>query len=400
MSGRTSDPKPVLLVAYVYPPENIVGALRPYRFAKYLPCFGYSPYVVTASRQLSNGGGANVRYAPQEPGGLKNLIGRIAYDDQIFWVSPAVRASEALLSELAVKAIFSTSPPLSAHLAALELKQRHGIRWIADFRDPLCGNFGRRSLRTMVSDPALEWYLFRHADILIANTDAAAEFWRRRYPQHAQKVRIIYNGFDPDNQQLRAAPIPPRGYRVLTHAGSIYRSNYPGAILNCLNSLIGQGLLGQGAIRIRLMGDIEDEPRLRRLPSFRELAAAGVLDCTSTHLPVEQARRVMGESDYFLLLDRHCPEGILQLPAKVFEYIQIGRPILAFTKRCSPVESVLSTSGIPHVCLYMDDSEQQLGDKLLAFLQLPPQPSLASESYRRDFNAYRQTEQLSALLDG
>ena len=33
--------------------------------------------------------------------------------------------------------VFSTSPPMSAHFAALQIKRKLGIPWIADFRDPL-----------------------------------------------------------------------------------------------------------------------------------------------------------------------------------------------------------------------------------------------------------------------
>src|SRR4051794_15550419 len=44
-----SSGKPVLLLAYHFPPDNASGSARPFRFYKYLPEYGYEPHVITAS---------------------------------------------------------------------------------------------------------------------------------------------------------------------------------------------------------------------------------------------------------------------------------------------------------------------------------------------------------------
>lgn len=43
--------EPILIIASAYPPENVIGALRPARFARYLPQFGFHPVVITSSEQ-------------------------------------------------------------------------------------------------------------------------------------------------------------------------------------------------------------------------------------------------------------------------------------------------------------------------------------------------------------
>ena len=40
--------KKVLIIAYSFPPLGIVGALRPFKFAKYLPDFGWEPVILSA----------------------------------------------------------------------------------------------------------------------------------------------------------------------------------------------------------------------------------------------------------------------------------------------------------------------------------------------------------------
>ena len=37
----------ILIIAYHFPPDAAVGALRPLKFAKYLPQFGWEPWVLT-----------------------------------------------------------------------------------------------------------------------------------------------------------------------------------------------------------------------------------------------------------------------------------------------------------------------------------------------------------------
>ena len=39
--------KKVLIIAHSFPPSGIVGALRPFKFAKYLPDFGWKPIILS-----------------------------------------------------------------------------------------------------------------------------------------------------------------------------------------------------------------------------------------------------------------------------------------------------------------------------------------------------------------
>lgn len=392
---------PILFLADAFPPKNVIGALRPFRFAKYLPQFGYQAHVLTESPQPDPR--PDVQFVPASRGRLQTLVNLALFrqDERVSWARPAVRAAGHFLDAVPARVVFSTSPPIGGHLAALWLKRQRDLKWVADFRDPLKGNFGRgRHFPGSLIDPFLERLFFDHADALIANTEAAAAFWSRRSPRHRSKIHVIYNGFDPETPQLQAAPIPLRPHRVLLHAGSLYTPfAKPWRLLDAFARLLNKGLIRPEAMRLRLVGEIVDEPSLRRFPSFRVLERAGSLECTPVHIPVDEARRAMSQSDYFLVLDRDSPHGVLQLPAKLFEYIQIGRPILAWTSPGAPVEQVLALSGIPHVCLYMNDPDEDLDRKILLFLELPNTPAEPSGEYRRQFGAVYQAGQLARICD-
>src|SRR5262245_42563463 len=47
--------KRILLIAYHFPPDSAVGALRPLKFAKYLPAYGWEPYILTVKPSYYEG---------------------------------------------------------------------------------------------------------------------------------------------------------------------------------------------------------------------------------------------------------------------------------------------------------------------------------------------------------
>ena len=199
-----SQPVPVLLLACHFPPEHVIGAHRPGRFFRYLPEFGYEPWVVTASPQ--NEPNPRVTVEPYVCGIAERILRHtlMPHDDRYMWAGPAARAAAALLERHPCRLVLSTSPPFSVHLAA----RRLGIPWIADIRDPLLGNAARIRPATRWIDGRVEQAL-QTADLLILNTDAAKADWQRRYPDTAARCETLYNGFDPADLPAPAPPPPP-----------------------------------------------------------------------------------------------------------------------------------------------------------------------------------------------
>lgn len=400
------------MLAYAFPPENLPGAARPYRFYRYLPEFGYEPFVITGSAQDSEKPHPNVEYVadPAEissrrsaPRLLQAIIRKTIRpgDDGSLWTPRALQAAERLMRKIPISAIHSTYPPLNAHLTALTLKRRHGLPWIADFRDPLAGN-------PVVSLPKLaatleqfiERRIFSAADALTAVTDVMAGQSRERYPRQAHKIHVLWNGYDPA-QQLGPLPIPPRPYRVLTHIGTFYGGRTPTALLGSARRLMDQGRIDPNRLRLRFLGDFDTgifTPEHRLL--FDSLAEKGVLECDHRHVPHTEALRVMAESDYLYLADNNSSNAGYTVPAKLFEYVQMGRPILAITASHSPVERILKQSGIPHVTAAPNLPEEELDRRVFDFLQLPSDPvAHPSDWYRNTFDGRRQTGVLAGILD-
>jgi hypothetical protein len=398
--------KTVIMLAYYFPPDNISGARRPFRFAKYLPGAGYGVAVISAAPPLE--GWANVYTAPAADRPRAARIASAAlsalqthllpYNDRLPWIADAVSVAGATLAHTPACAVLSTSPPISTHLAALCIKRRFGLPWVADFRDPLYGNPFRTRKLAWTYDLAVERLIVSQADAVIANTDAAADVLQRRYPRWRNKVHLLWNGYDPE-ERVEARPIPERPYHLMTHAGSIYGGRRPDALLKALTYLIDAGRLLPDQFRLQLIGPLElDADRLRPSP-FERLVAAGCLTYTGTSVSEADAREAMSISDSLLLLDTNSQNSALQLPAKIFDYIRIGRRVLAFTTRNSPTERVLADSGIRYVAAYPDDSAAQVAAKILDCIQLPSHALAPSGWFRDTFAAPAQAAALAGILN-
>lgn len=382
-----------LLVAYSYPPDTAVGALRPARFAKYLPYFGYQVSVVTAARQPDGADEAMQYVADPQPWWQKRLW-RIGIEPGLAWIRPAAATAVTLARKQPFVAIISTSPPLSAHLAAHLVQRRAGLKWVADFRDPICGDTPRRKRLSRLIDPALERFIFRHADALIANTDNAAGYWSKRYPQWQDKISVIWNGFDPD-QPLPADHSPPRPYRLLVHTGDLYANRHPGPLLQAIERLIAGGKIDPAGLKVRLIGA---PPEAAGDPArFRPLMDRGVVEFRPWVSRVEAAQ-ALAEADSLLLLDVRTSTP-MQVPSKLFDYIRARRPILAVTMPDSPAARILEASGIPHASLYWTDSAEQNAAKLLGFLSYSAQPAAPSPQFLQQFDARDHARELAGLLD-
>ena len=396
--------KSVLLLAYAFPPENIVGAARPARFFKYLPQFGYQPEVITASPPLPTGPPPHVHYVPDAVlnkgrTGLafqyERLLRRLLLPGEcgLTWIWPAVALAPRVAPACTV--VFSTFPPLATHFAAYRLKQRYGMRWVADFRDPLTGATARStaSLHRRL-DAFLESLIFRHADLIIANTAPAGETWRQRYPAARQRIEVIWNGFDPEDS-LEPAPIPPRPYRVLAHVGGLYGGRTANVLLASLDRLVARQALSPSTFRLKLVGPIEDGGAFSDPACLERLTELGCVQCSPLQIPATEARHIAAEADSLLLLE-HTP---LQAPAKIFDYLRIGRPILAFASPESAVERMLQQSGVPFRCIYPGAPAPDVDRIVLDFFSLPNTPVPASTWFYDRFNAIHQTRQLAGLLD-
>jgi hypothetical protein len=175
----------------------------------------------------------------------------------------------------------------------------------------------------------------------------------------------------------------------------LYGGRNPGLILDSIQRLITSGALALGSLRLSLIGPSSDGS-IPNMYVLKQLTDAGVVEYIPTQIPKHKARLINREADALLLLQ---PQSDIQVPAKLYEYIRIGRPVLAFLKRNSPSERMLIQSGIPYRSIYPDYSQEEVDGKMLDFLTISNNPSFASKWFDDNFNARHQTKKLASIID-
>jgi len=393
----------LLLISDKFPPDNAAAAVRPGQLFRYLPACGFQPVVIASSDEKAPSQPPFVIRTPlTEQTATVNLAARLAraftrycapYNDHLPWVPAAVSAARHVLRSGDIAAIYSTSPFLSAHVAALWLKTESGLPWIADFQDPIRDNPFRTRKWFYPYDSILERSIFQSADFLLANTDTVAALWTRRYPRLASKFSILWNSFDPDEVTQRPAP-SDRSFRVLAHVGALYGGRHPGLLIQSLERL----KIKPSELRVKLTGPIEGEVLASLGPLFERARASGLLEFENQLVPREKAMSDTADADYLLLLDMNERNVGLQMPSKVLDYVRFGKPVLAFTPAGSPTQRVLEKSGICFVAIDPRAPEETIDDKVRAFLGSPTAPRAPTPWFEQTFSAVTQAEKVGALI--
>jgi glycosyltransferase involved in cell wall biosynthesis len=394
----------ILLLSYTFPPDNTAAAARAGQMFKYLPELGYQPVVITSSIEGSQNADACVHRVPRanEPRGVR-FASRVArgfmrffapYDDRLPWAPYALSSSRRQMEAGEIVAIVSTSPFVAAHFAALRLKLRFGIPWIADFQDPICDNPFRSRRWFYPYDKLIERSFFYYADRLIANTDSVAEAWRARYPEFSSKVSVLWNSFDPGEALVRSAP-PARPYHVLAHVGALYGERHPALLLRAVDRLG----VGPDALRIKLVGPIEPRLLEQHRDLFDRMVRKGILEYGNRLVERAEALRETSEADCLLLLDLNETNASFQLPSKLLDYVRYGKPILAYTPGNSPTERILAGAGIPFVAIDPTNSEEIEMQKIESFLRLPTEQKPPSSWFEQTFSATTLAKTVAKHLD-
>jgi glycosyltransferase involved in cell wall biosynthesis len=335
--------KPVLFIAYSFPPCGGPSVQRSLKFVKYLPEYGWQPVVVTAEpgaypihdaslKKDVPPGTPVYRAAGWDVNAWRPAFARLHLlklhaaintllalpDGAIFWARAARTTAEQAFATHRPQVMYTTSGPYSSHLLGLWAKRSLGLPWVADFRDPWSKN---RVIRYPPGYRALnrrmEAQVLQAADYIVTVSQPIAhslsELSGGRTP-----VTIIHNGYDPDD----VAPLAPvtTDKFTITYTGNFTRLRRPDALIAAVTALVDAGRIPIGEIELLFAGGDMDRYVPTR-PPFTKLG----------YLPHSELQAVWQRSTMLLLIQDPSPENLGDYSAKLFEYLATNRPILAIT---------------------------------------------------------------------
>lgn len=342
LAERETSHHRALMVAFHFPPQaGSSGILRTLNFIKHLPSHQWEPSVLAVTPgAFEECRDDLVSTIPPQV----NVIRARALDaarhlsirgkyPQAFalpdrwssWWPAAVLAGRKAIREQAPHIIWSTYPISTAHLIGRSLARWGKLPWIADFRDPMInGDYPSHPLQRKVWQ-WLETAVLRDASRCVFTTERAAQTYRTRYPQWADKCVVIENGYDEDafagNQPDRHGA--PDHHLLLLHSGIIYpRDRDPGPFFEAVAQMLVQGQLSRETVRVRFRAPKHAEEVLAMA------ARHGLEDIVEVAPPIPYRQAIAEIMAADLLLVFQGSHFNTQIPAKIYEYLRSGRPIL------------------------------------------------------------------------
>lgn len=407
----------ILALAYYFPPLGGAGVQRTVKLLKHLPSLGFEATVVTGPEEQT------LAWAPPDPTLAADVPPSTAVHRlptappeatnwrrradrwldrpsafQRWWIAGAVEtAGRAGPADV----VYASMSPFETAVAADLVARERNIPWVADLRDPWAldewtiypTRFHRwRDERRMRA-------ALGRASAVILNTPEAAREVGRRFPELAERLSVVPNGWDEADFD---APLPPRSdgkFRIVYAGYSHAASDGRHGTLPFVRRLLGGSTRGLGVLarsHAYLLEAVErvaaDDPggaaRIEVHLAGAAPPAAGASPWIRSHgyLGHSKAVALVRSADLLFLPMHDLPPGVRTrtVPGKAYEYLASGRPILAALP-AGDLRDMLA--GLPGVRICRPTDVECMRRALVGFLADPGastvERSIASRFERR-----------------
>jgi len=408
------------MLSYYFPPTGAGGVQRSLKFAKYLSQLGMRITVITpkpiaylaydhtladelpsAVKVVRTGSADPARLAAilrgkdipqdhkQDTGAIgtgRGVTGARLYqllkrwfalpDPEVLWVPFAYGAAAKEIELQGVTAVYTTSPPSSAHLAGYLLKKRFGLPWVADFRDFWADHFdfARRGRHIRFFINGMERAVFNHADRIVCNTPGMMKLFSAKYPMARSRLRLIPNGYDEDDF---AGLVPTKAegvHRRLVHMGTLRGDRSLLAVMEAIQNA-NANLQSPLSWILEQLGSYHGykatELKMHGLMQYAEFIG---------NMPHREALSRALSADALLLLVSPG-EGAGLVPAKLYEYLRLNRPIIAVVP---PGDARDLAIRLGHAAVFATDDVAGIEEYLCnPILQTPQLSKTALSHYER-----------------
>lgn len=401
----------ILLISYYFPPLGMAGVQRPLELAKGLYGLGWKVYVLTVKPisywetdpTLLENFPKEIpvhRAGSADPARLAYLFGRKqrgeagsslvrkagVWDSKLGFVPFACLKAARLVEKFGIAAVWTSSPPPSLHLVGRWLKRKKKIYWIADFRDPWEVEAPEEnSFLWKKRKNKLKSFL-QKADGLTAVNDCLKTYLQNFSEQ--DRVITVFNGYEPGIRPPAARS--PSEILTLAYGGTLNSSHNPRLFLQALSRWKKESAR---PFRLLLVGKVIGLPLRSWLD---ELDLTPNVEITG-YLPHRLAVEKVSTADVVLLFLPTEPCYRLNLPAKIFEYIGLGKPVLAVAGERSAVADFLDKYPAGKLC----HGEDEIMERLEQFYHQWESGSIPEipDSLRRQFGWDKQVERLSSFVE-
>lgn len=347
----------VLIITYYWPPAGGSGVQRWLKFVKYLRDFNIEPVIYTVDTEYVIEDRSLLSEIPKdleiirrpifEPnsvlsflsnknkkqsGGFLNpnpgIFGKLLQyiranyfipDARKYWVKPSVKYLKDYISQNSIDAVISTGPPHSMHVIGLHLKEKTGVKWIADFRDPWTeiDYFHQLPLtkRSKAKQLKLETQVVSKSDAIIV----VGKTMKKNFEKYNNAVHVITNGYDSEVDETVTKL--DKDFTI-THVGMMNADRNPTVLWQVLKEICDENAEFKKDVKVQLVGKLASDVK----KDLKVLSDKNVM-CIE-YLDHQKARSYQQKSQVLLLAINRVPSAKGIITGKIFEYLQASRPIL------------------------------------------------------------------------
>ncbi|NLN85562.1 MAG: glycosyltransferase family 4 protein [Candidatus Cloacimonetes bacterium] len=305
-------------------------------------------------------------------------------DVRKIWNPSALRHATRFLRKNPVDLVITTGPPHSTHLVGLKLKQRHNVKWVADWRDPWSSIYYLKlnppSKFSLNLQRRLEQKVAKSADLNIAVSNHLAS----QLP--SKNTEVIYSGFQP--VPVSEAEEKTSKYRIKYVGNLTEGQRFEEAVKLIKNALAGKDF------ELRFVGTALSQNQRKfladNLPGQHSI---------SGFLPHQQALAEIADCELLLLLINYYDGFQGMLTSKLFEYIGSGNRIFCLGPRGGEAEELINKYG--HGACFDVDETALAGAKLKSLYEAwEAGENDKNQADNAELSSARQAQKLIALLRG
>ncbi len=218
--------------------------------------------------------------------------------------------------------VISTAPPWSSHIAAIIIGRLLKVPVILDDRDPWVGNLFRLNFITHPVIRRIDKYLanasYSRANGIVCVTNPACKLHVEQLHDNSIPVRYIPHGYDPVLERYYSEP-KQNNKLTITHVGSTYHGRSAKIITEAAETL-DENMAKD--FHFQFIGEIS-QSEINTMEKKFKVTFHGF----QKH---DYCVREINGSDICLLMAIGQPA---QIPSKLYEYIGLGRPVLAISDK-------------------------------------------------------------------
>ena len=406
--------KKVLAVAYHYPPVGGGGVFRTLKFTKYLPKFGFQPYVLTVKNSM---------YTPKDLSLVKEIppetkvIATFSFEHRILrasrllninpewffipdvnvgWLPFSIRAGTKVILQENIDVIYVTAPIWTSLLIGYFLKKKTKKPLVVDFRDPWTINpYHKPSTKLHAKiEKFLERIVLTNADYVITVSQPYKNRLIEKYPFLKNKSEVIMNGFDPDDfKNLKRYPLQRK--LKIVHTGSLYGLRSPRHFLFALHKLVQEKPVLRKLIEVQFVGNYGKEAPV----IVNKLGLNDMVQCIR-YVPHEKCLELMVNSHVLLLIvatEGAKTSGIVT--GKLFEYLFSGKPILAIAPKENIAANIVQSA---KAGIVVSSNEEAIKKAITELYEKWAKGKLVATTEMAEINKYNRkvlTRKLAEILE-